>query len=141
MSLRSDILTALANPTAAYVLLLGGSVLVVVEFLRPGRGWAGIPGAVLVTTALYALSLRPFTWYGLALLGLSICVVLSSLRGRYHLAPLLSASTFLAGSVLLLHSPERVHIAAASIGGAFTFGCHWLLRIAYAARQAKRANG
>jgi membrane-bound ClpP family serine protease len=141
MSVRSDILAVLADPTAAYIVLLGGCVLLVVEFLRPGRGWAGIPGAVLATTALYSFSQQPVTWCGLCLLALSICLVLSTLRGRSHVAPLLSGGMVVAGSALLVDGAERIHIVAASTGGVFAFILHWLLRTAYVARMAKRANG
>lgn len=119
--------------------MLAGGVLVILELLRPGRGWAGIPGAVFVTVALYSLGQRPFTWYGLAFLILSLCLVLSSLRGTSYTGPLLSGAMFLAGSTMLLDGTEKINVAAASIGGIFMFCSHWLLRVAYRARLAKRS--
>jgi membrane-bound serine protease (ClpP class) len=137
-NLRDDILLILGDPTTAYLVLLSGIVLMVIEFLRPHRGVVGVPGAVLATMALYVLGRESFTALGISLLTWSIGLVLITLGGRSPAPPLFSGAVFTVGSAVLFAGPDKVHIVAASLGGLLMFFIHWLLRIAFAARMAKR---
>jgi len=138
VNLRDHILGILADPTTAYLTLAGGTVLMIVEFLRPSRGAAGIPGAVLSTLGLYVLGQQSFTGLGLSLLACSVVLVLVTLGGRSPVPPLLSGALFVAGSAVLFDGVEKIHIVAASLGGILMFVIHWLLRMAFAARMTKR---
>jgi membrane-bound serine protease (ClpP class) len=140
MDVQSHILTALANPTVAYVVFLTGGVLIVVECVWPRYGLAGISGAVLVTLALNALAQFRFTTQGTVLLMLSVAITLSSLRGTSYVAPLSSGVTFGLGCALLLNSGAKIHPAAAAVGGIFAIVYHSLLRTAWRGRIAKLTN-
>ena len=51
MTLRTEILQSIDDPTNAYVVLIAGGILLISEFLRPGRVVPGVGGAVLFTVA------------------------------------------------------------------------------------------
>jgi hypothetical protein len=140
MDVQYHIVTIFANPTIAYVVFLTGGMLIVVECLRPRYGLAGISGAVLVTLASHALAQFRFTPHGTILVMLSVAIALSSWRGTSYLPLLSSGVAFAAGCALIVNSAERIHPAAAAVGGIFAFICHGLLRIARRGRMAKLTN-
>jgi membrane-bound ClpP family serine protease len=137
MTLRTEILTLFADPTNAYVVLLAGGMLVLSEFLRPGRVLPGVAGAVLCTVALHALLQWEWSRPGIVLLVAALLFAISSLASESHVVHLICAGCWFAGSMLLLHESQGIHGGAALAGGAFAFSCSWLLGIARRARRAK----
>ena len=64
----------LANPTLAYLLVLGAACALAFEWLQPGFGVAGIAGLVVGALALYALVVLPTNWLALGALVLGLVV-------------------------------------------------------------------
>jgi membrane-bound serine protease (ClpP class) len=138
MSVRTEVLAVLEDPTAAFVVFVIGCFFIVAECLRPGRAWPGITGAVFVTVSLDALTRWPWTWYGVVLLSTSLSLIIFSAPGRSNVGPVISALLAVTGSILLVRAGTGIHPAAAVAGGALSFSTAWLLRLAYGAHKAKR---
>ncbi len=67
-SLRQKIISAIADPNIALILLVIGALCIYVEFSSPGMVAPGVVGAILVLLGLSALSVLPINWLGVALL-------------------------------------------------------------------------
>ena len=65
--LRTRFLTTITDPNVAFLLLLIGIWGLVLEFSHPGIYAPGVIGAISLVTALYALSIIPVDFAGLAL--------------------------------------------------------------------------
>jgi membrane-bound serine protease (ClpP class) len=61
----------LADPNLAYLFLSIGTLALVYELAQPGVGMGGVTGAVLILLALYALSVLPVDFVGVAFIGLA----------------------------------------------------------------------
>lgn len=72
MGLMRRVLSAVTNPTVAFLLLTLGFWAVVFEISQPGMGVAGIAGAVSLVLAFYALAVLPINLAGLLLLLLGL---------------------------------------------------------------------
>jgi membrane-bound serine protease (ClpP class) len=139
MTHRTEILSLIADPTNAYVALVAGGILIVSEFLRPGRILPGVGGAVLLTMALHSLSQWPWSGYGLTLLIASFLSAISGLMTKSYISHLLCAVFWAAGSVGLVSAGNGIHPAAALAGGSLAFSISWLLDVGYRGRVSKRA--
>jgi membrane-bound serine protease (ClpP class) len=137
-----NILVNVADPTGAYILFLAGGVLVVFECLRPGTVWVGVAGAVLITISLDALANWYWTWYGLSLLGLALCLGFLGVSRRTLTLRSCSGVAFGLGSAVLIDEggSPGIHPVAATLGMLFAFSCNWLLWIARRVRLAKRTQ-
>ena len=67
-SIRQRIISAIADPNIALVLLVLGALGIYVEFSHPGLIAPGVFGAILVLLRLSAISVLPINWLGVALL-------------------------------------------------------------------------
>jgi membrane-bound serine protease (ClpP class) len=137
MNIRYEILQILSDPTTAYLVLVSGFALVIIEFLRPGWVVPGVSGAVAITLAFHALVQTNWTSTGGALLLASLLVAFTAVRRSSYVGPALSGGAFFLGSVILVQGADNIHPVAALIGGVAAFSCAWLLQIAYRARTAK----
>jgi membrane-bound ClpP family serine protease len=137
MTLRTEILTLFADPTNAYVALLAGGMLVLSEFLRPGRVLPGVFGAVLCIVGLHALLQWQWSTSGTALLLGSSIFATSSLAAKYAATHFVCAICCFLGSLLLVEDPQGIHPVAALAASTFAFTCSWLLGVARHARRAK----
>ncbi len=72
LSLFSQLMHTVASPAVAYLLLVVGLALIIFELFTAGVGVAGVVGAGSFILAGYGLAVLPVTWWGLALLGLSM---------------------------------------------------------------------
>jgi membrane-bound serine protease (ClpP class) len=72
MGLMRRVLSAVTNPTVAFLLLTLGFWAIVFEISQPGLGVAGITGAVSLVLAFYALAVLPINLAGLLLLLLGL---------------------------------------------------------------------
>ncbi len=68
LGLVRRVLHTVANPTLAYLLLIGGALALLFEVFQPGFGVAGVSGIILIGLALYGLSVLPVNWLAFALL-------------------------------------------------------------------------
>lgn len=139
MTIRSTILANLADPNRAYIVLLGGMLLVFREFLRPGRVLPGVFGAVFVCAAIYALSRAPWTPAGVVLISAGVALVLLQARRESNVLAGAASLAFAAGSWLLVAGPAAMSLPVALLGIPFTLLSVYLVRGAARARRAKRA--
>jgi membrane-bound serine protease (ClpP class) len=99
---RQRLLSVIANPALAMILMMIGIYGLIFEFSSPGVGLAGIAGAICLLLALFALQLLPVNYAGLALIGLGLVLLVAEL-----LAPSFGALgaggviAFIAGGLLL----------------------------------------
>ena len=138
MTIRNTILANLSDPNRAYVILLGGMLLVFREFLHPGRVLPGLVGALCASGAVYGLSQAGCTWYGLSLIVLAIGLVGAQFRSESNLLAALSAVVFPVGSWLLVTPPRQISWPAALLGLPFILVANYLVRAAGRARRSKR---
>ncbi len=145
-SLRERLLTRLANPDIAVVLLVLGALLVYLEFNIPGTVVPGAIGTLFVLLGFFGLNLLPIRHTAIALLAAAFVMML--LGAKYASHGILALAGILAlvfGLATLVDGPIpelQVHTAtalAAGLGfGIISFALAW---IALRARRAKVLTG
>lgn len=78
-SLRHKILSMLASPNLAYILLMIGLMGLYFELSNPGAIFPGVLGGVCLLLALFAMSALPISYTGLALIGLSVVLFITEI--------------------------------------------------------------
>jgi membrane-bound serine protease (ClpP class) len=71
-STAEEILSFLANPNVAYLLLALGMLGIYVEVTHPGGIFPGVVGVIAMLLALYSLSVLPLSWAGVGLIAISL---------------------------------------------------------------------
>lgn len=74
---RNRLLSRIAHPQVAMVLMLLGIYGLFFEFTSPGFGVPGVAGAILLLLGLFAFQLLPINWVGVALIGLGALLMIS----------------------------------------------------------------
>jgi membrane-bound serine protease (ClpP class) len=74
---RSRLLAAITDPNIAILLMVLGFYGLLFELYNPGALVPGTIGAISLLTGLFALSILPFSWAGLALILLGLALVLA----------------------------------------------------------------
>jgi membrane-bound serine protease (ClpP class) len=101
---RQRLLSVIANPALALILMMIGIYGLIYEFSAPSFGLAGVAGAICLFLALFALQLLPVNYAGLALillgLGLLVAEVLSPSFGAFGVGGVIA---FIAGGILLFN--------------------------------------
>lgn len=145
-SLRQKIISAIADPNIALVLLFIGALCVYVEFQSPGLIAPGVVGAILVLLGLSAISVLPINWLGAALLLLAL--TLFALEAKFASHGILGAGgavSMVLGAVLLINSPwpeMRVHWGTAiALALPFSIITVFLLSLVIRARRNKVETG
>ena len=99
---RQQLLSVIANPSLALILMMIGIYGLIFEFSSPGIGVAGIVGAICLLLALFALQMLPVNYAGLALIGLGLVLLVAELLspsfGAFGLGGVIA---FIAGGLLL----------------------------------------
>jgi membrane-bound serine protease (ClpP class) len=78
-SLRHKILSMLASPNLAYILLMIGLMGLYFELSNPGAILPGVVGGLSLLLALFAMSALPISYTGLALIGLSVVLFIAEI--------------------------------------------------------------
>jgi membrane-bound serine protease (ClpP class) len=145
-SLRQRIMSAIADPNIALVLLVVGALCIYVEFTSPGLVAPGVFGAILVLLGLSAMSILPINWLGAALLVLAFTLFVLEAKFTTHgVLGVGGAIAMALGAVMLVSSPipeMRVHWSTA-LGLALPFSAitMFLLSLAVRARRGKVETG
>jgi len=145
-SLRQKIVSAIADPNIALVLLVIGALGIYIEFHSPGLIAPGVVGAILVLLGLSAISVLPINWLGAALLLLSFTLfVLEAKFAAHGILAVGGAVSMVLGAVMLVDSPipeMRVHWATAiALAVPFTAITVMLLSLVVRARRGKVETG
>ena len=145
-NLRQRIISAIADPNIALVLLVLGALGIYVEFTSPGLIVPGILGAILALLGLSALSVLPINWLGAALLLLAFTLFI--LEAKFATHGILGAGGALSmvlGAVMLINSPVpemRVHLSTAvALALPFSLITMGLLTLVVRARRNKVVTG
>ena len=106
MSLRQQVLSAIAHPNVAYLLLSLGTLGLTIELWSPGAVLPGVAGGVCLLLAFFALQMLPVNYaglllilFGLVLLGLELKVP------SYGLLTVGGLASLVFGSMILMDSP------------------------------------
>lgn len=135
------LLSAIAHPNIAYLLLLAGVVGIYFELSHPGAIFPGVLGGISLLLALYALSVLPVNYVGVLLIALSIGFFIAEVKvSSYGLLTVAGLISFVFGSLMLIDSPipalrvglEVVLPAAVMVAGIVIF---LLTRVLHAHRQ------
>jgi len=87
-SLREDLLDWLVNPNVALLMLVGGALLIYLEFNTPGTIVPGALGTLMVVLAIFGLNLLPIRYTAVVLLiaALGLLVLEAKVGGHGALA-------------------------------------------------------
>jgi membrane-bound serine protease (ClpP class) len=100
------LLSAIAHPNIAYLLLLVGLVGIYFELSHPGAVLPGVLGGVCLLLSLFALSVLPVNYVGVLLILLGIgFFVLEVKVASYGLLTVAGLVSFVLGSLMLVRSP------------------------------------
>jgi membrane-bound serine protease (ClpP class) len=146
LTLRERIMSAVADPNLALVLMMLGALGVYIEFSHPGLIVPGVAGALLALLGLSGLSLLPINWLGVALLILAIALfVLEAKIVSHGILGAGGAVSMILGALILIDSPlpeMRVRLSTA-VGLALPFALitTFLLTLVIRARLSKVITG
>jgi len=145
-TLRQKIMSAIADPNIALVLLVIGALSIYLEFNSPGLIVPGVLGAILMLLGLSAISVLPINWLGAALLMVAFSLfVLEAKFAAHGILALGGAVSMVLGAVMLVDSPApelRIHWGTAiALAVPFSAITVMLLSLAVRARRGKVETG
>ena len=110
------VLSALAHPELALILLSLGVFGLYVEFQNPGAVLPGVLGAIFIILAFFGLSVLPVNYAGVALILLAIVFFLAEIKvASYGLLTLGGVASLVLGAMMLFDSPDPALRAGASV--------------------------
>jgi len=105
-SQAEEILSFLANPNVAYLLLALGMLGIYVEVTHPGGIFPGVVGVIAMLLALYSLSVLPLSWAGVSLIAISLLLFLLEVKvTSFGLLTVGGIICFVLGSLMLFDGP------------------------------------
>ncbi|RKY34580.1 MAG: nodulation protein NfeD [Candidatus Duberdicusella sinuisediminis] len=109
---RQKFLNTLLEPNIAYLLFTLGFLGLIFEFTHPGFGFPGIAGVICLVLALYAFSILPVNYAGLALIILGlIFFIVEALTPTFGVFTLSGLVSFILGSILLFREPQIFQVS------------------------------
>lgn len=133
---RESILTALHDPTRAWIVILIGLVLIYRELMAPGRVLPGVFGAVAVCVGVYSLFRHPWHGEALGMITGGVAVLLLQVFRKWLWLPLISGSALITAGVHSLTEP-RIGLLPAVAAVPLSVITVILLRTAVLARRNK----
>lgn len=102
---RTRLLTVIANPSVALILLTVGVYGLLFEFMSPGAVLPGVVGAICLLLGLYGMQLLPINYSGLALICFGLaCMVAEAFLPSFGVIGLGGVVAFVIGALLLMDS-------------------------------------
>jgi membrane-bound serine protease (ClpP class) len=146
LSLRERVLSSIADPNIALLLMILGALGIYAEFSSPGLIAPGAIGSMLALLGLTSLALFPIDWLGSALILLGLAFfALEAKLGTHGILTAGGAIAMLLGSVMLIDTnvPElRIRWGTAlAVTLPFALITSFLLSIALRARRNKVVTG
>lgn len=100
------LLSAIAHPNIAYLLLLLGILGIYFELSHPGAIFPGVLGAISLLLAFFALSVLPVNYVGVLLILLAIGFFIAEVKvTSYGLLTVAGLVCFILGSAMLIDAP------------------------------------
>jgi len=99
---RSRLLTVIADPSIAYLLMLAGIFGLFFEFSNPGFVLPGVVGAISLLLALFAFQMLPVNYAGLGLIILGLALMTGEVFMPSFVLGIGGLIAFVIGSVLLI---------------------------------------
>ena len=145
-TLREDLLGWLINPNIALLLLIGGALLIYLEFNVPGTIVPGALGTLMVLLAIFALDLLPIRFTSVLLLIAALVLLLLEAKfGGHGVLAIAGIICLTFGTLTLVAAPVPemavspwVALAVSAAFGAITV---FLVRLAVRARRRKSLLG
>ena len=99
---RYRLLSVIANPSVALILMMIGIYGLILEFMSPGFGVSGTVGAICLLLAMYALQMLPVNYAGVALILLGIGLLAAELTvPSFGVLGIGGIAAFIAGAILM----------------------------------------
>jgi membrane-bound serine protease (ClpP class) len=141
-TLREDLLGWLVNPNIALLLLVGGALLIYLEFNTPGTIVPGALGTLMVLLGIFGLDLLPIRYTAVLLLvGALVLMVLEAKFGGHGALAISGIVCLMFGTLTLVAAPipEMAIRPWVAIGLSVAFGgiTVFLVRLAIRARKRK----
>ncbi|MDR3280108.1 MAG: nodulation protein NfeD [Synergistaceae bacterium] len=147
MDFRQRALEFFSRPEIAYLALIAGIFLIVLELKSPGGFVMGVTGGILLLIAAYALQVLPVNITGVLLLAGGVIVIIADVMvGGIGILALAGLGAMLAGGLMMYRAPgaEFLHISAGFIFGVtFAAGAIFflILRLIVKALKRKPSSG
>ncbi|HET8726608.1 MAG TPA: nodulation protein NfeD [Alphaproteobacteria bacterium] len=137
---RIRVLSVLTNPNVVLILMMIGVYGLIFEFANPGAVVPGVVGAIAIVLGLYALSILPLNYTGLALLGLGVAFMVGeAFVPSFGVLGIGGAVAFAFGASLLFDgNVPGLRIAWPVIAGATAVSAGFLVFVLGAAWRAHR---
>ena len=106
MSWRDRLLSAIANPNVAFLLLMFGFYGILLELYTPGWGVGGTVGVICLALAFFALAVLPVNYVGLILMAIGLALfVAEAFVTSYGFLALGGVVSMTIGGLMLVDSP------------------------------------
>jgi membrane-bound serine protease (ClpP class) len=145
-SLREKIISSIADPNIALILVVLGALGIYVEFSAPGLILPGAAGAISALVGLSALAVLPINWLGAALMILALALfVLEAKITSHGVLGVSGAVAMVLGAMLLVDSPMpemRIQLSTAlALAIPFAAITMFLVSLVVRARENKVISG
>ena len=145
-TLRERLLGWLINPNVAMLLLVGGALLIYLEFNSPGTIVPGALGTLMVLLAIFALDLLPIRYTAVMLLVAALVFILLEAKfGGHGVLAIAGIVCLTFGMLTLVAAPVPEMgispVVALSVSAAFGLITVLLVRLAIRARHMKTRLG
>jgi membrane-bound serine protease (ClpP class) len=145
LTLREELVSAIADPNIGFILLVLGALGIYVEFSSPGLIFPGVAGGILVLLGLSSLSILPINWVGVALLLLAVALFVLEAKFTSHgVLGIGGTLAMVLGALLLINGPPEVRIhllTALAVSIPFAIITMFLVAIVIRARRNKVLTG
>ena len=106
MTWAQRVLSAVAHPQIAYLLLTLGMLGLTVEFWNPGAIFPGVAGGICLLLAFFALQVLPISYAGLLLILLGIVLLILEVKvTSFGVLAIGGVASLFFGSLMLIDSP------------------------------------
>ena len=146
MTLRQRILSAIAHPNIAYILLSLGTLGLTIELWSPGAVLPGVVGGLSLLLAFFALQVLPINFTGLLLMLFGLVLFALEIKvTSYGLLTIGGIISLIFGSLMLIDSPApELQLSLAlvlSVVLGFTAIAAFLVRLGLAAQRGVPVTG
>ncbi len=146
LTMREQLLGWLIDPNIALLFLVGGALLIYLEFNAPGTIVPGALGTLMVLLAIFGLNLLPIRFTAVLLLGAAMVLLLLEAKfGGHGVLALAGIACLTLGTLTLVAAPvpEMAITPWVAFAVSAAFGCItvFLVRLAARARRMKARIG